>query len=77
MKSMNDIDTSGNAIARVGQTKRLIREAGRTRLGTHCPTQEEIERTRRMNEAMANLARLIDGLYNPADHGASCSPKPT
>ncbi len=77
---MNDTDTTGNAITRVEQTKRLIREAGRTRLDTRShngPTQEEIERTRRVSEAMARLACLIDGMHNPADQGSSCSPKPT
>ena len=73
---MNNTDTTGNAVDRVEQTKHLIREAGHKRLDTRshtCPTQEEIDRTRRMNAAMANLVYLIEvgGQDNPADQGSS------
>jgi hypothetical protein len=69
IKLMNETDATRSAISRVEQTKHLIREAGRTRLDSRCPTLEEIDRTRRLNAAMANLVRLIeiDGMENPAD----------
>ncbi len=78
MKPMNNTDTTGNAVDRVEQAKRLIQDACRTRLDTRCPTQEEIERTRRVNEAMARLACLIDGMHKPADQESSrtCAPLP-
>ena len=54
-----------DATQRVVQTRRLIREAQAARQPNEPPvrtSQDEMERTRRASEAMANLARIIDGL---------------
>ena len=51
------------AVSHREKGKSLIREAQRARMPVESggwPSQDEINRTQRMNEAMINFARLID-----------------
>jgi hypothetical protein len=62
---MADLENVTNATERVEQAKRLIREAQSARQPNELPvrtSRDEIDRTRRASEAMANLAQLIDGI---------------